>query len=421
MTPRFPVMRTCASAAFLLASVLAYTGCGQKVQTFAPGLYPDTPSPASYSLPAPQLTGAEELGFRIVFPPDYDETKPDKRFPVVYMLHGFGGDQSTFVNNNVPQRALDLMRRGEVDQMILVFPYSGGTVPTTGSSFYTNSVFGAYETWFTDVLVPFVNRNFNADSTRIGISGHSMGAYGAMSMALRHPTMFRSVSAHSGPLHLESLLDPCITSRLALENSSVDGSGTRTYRSFIDLTRLGQTTPLTVVALALSAAFTGHVGCTNDPNSWDVPNSPGMHRYILGPIGPCPTDPGNASLAIGLDFPLTFDGAGGTTLVQDVWNKFLDKDCSTVLARKASAGGPEYAAFKSLRIYLSCGRQDDCDPRDDGAGFLIFPQASAFHDQLDALGIAHEWAPYDGAHSNLVYYQIDGDLKNHTAAFRVTS
>src|SRR5207245_408911 len=142
------------------------------------------------------------MGFRIYLPPRYKENEPDLRFPVVYMLHGYGGNANSFVDGNVPQVADALINSGQIQPMILVFPYSGGTIPVTGSSFYADGpAFGLYQSYITQALMPYINRTFNVDSTRVGISGHSMGGYGAMMLALSQPTLFRSVCAHSGPLN----------------------------------------------------------------------------------------------------------------------------------------------------------------------------------------------------------------------------
>lgn len=51
------------------------------------------------------------------------------------------------------------------------------------------------ESYIVKELVPLILNEFNADGARIGILGHSMGGHGALTLALRHPDLFRSVSA----------------------------------------------------------------------------------------------------------------------------------------------------------------------------------------------------------------------------------
>ena len=51
------------------------------------------------------------------------------------------------------------------------------------------------ESYITQELLPLVRQNFAVDAQRIGIFGHSMGGHGALTLALRHPGLFKSVSA----------------------------------------------------------------------------------------------------------------------------------------------------------------------------------------------------------------------------------
>ena len=51
------------------------------------------------------------------------------------------------------------------------------------------------ESYITQELLPLVTQNFAIDAQRIGIFGHSMGGHGALTLALRHPALFKSVSA----------------------------------------------------------------------------------------------------------------------------------------------------------------------------------------------------------------------------------
>jgi len=70
-----------------------------------------------------------------------------------------------------------------------------------GASFYvdaTQAPWSAHfrmESWLVGELLPLVAASFPVDLQRCGISGHSMGGHGALTLALRHPAQFRSVSA----------------------------------------------------------------------------------------------------------------------------------------------------------------------------------------------------------------------------------
>jgi S-formylglutathione hydrolase len=70
-----------------------------------------------------------------------------------------------------------------------------------GAGFYVDATQAPWaphfrmESYVVSDLVPAIRANFRADPVRLGISGHSMGGHGALTLALRHPDLFRSVSA----------------------------------------------------------------------------------------------------------------------------------------------------------------------------------------------------------------------------------
>ena len=71
----------------------------------------------------------------------------------------------------------------------------------TGAGFYLDATREPYakhwrmETWLMEELPPLLQRHFPARGDRVGVLGHSMGGHGALTLALRHPGRFRSVSA----------------------------------------------------------------------------------------------------------------------------------------------------------------------------------------------------------------------------------
>ena len=70
-----------------------------------------------------------------------------------------------------------------------------------GAGFYVDATQAPWaphfkmESYITDDLIPLIRASFPADPVKLGISGHSMGGHGALTLALRHPDLFRSVSA----------------------------------------------------------------------------------------------------------------------------------------------------------------------------------------------------------------------------------
>lgn len=79
-----------------------------------------------------------------------------------------------------------------------------------GAGFYLNATRAPWsrhfrmEAYVVDELLGLVQRHFGADAARLGIFGHSMGGHGALTLALKHPGVFRSLSAFapiSAPMH----------------------------------------------------------------------------------------------------------------------------------------------------------------------------------------------------------------------------
>jgi len=124
-----------------------------------------------------------DITYRIVFP----ATNPKgKRFPVLYLLHGGGGDFREWTNNS------DVARFAE-EGLILV-------MPEAESSYYTNSEDRAkdrFEDYIVKDVIAEVETRFPADSSRRAIAGVSMGGFGAIKLAMKYPTLYGFVGALS--------------------------------------------------------------------------------------------------------------------------------------------------------------------------------------------------------------------------------
>ena len=147
----------------------------------------------------------------VYLPPSY-ATSPDRRYPVLYVLHGFTdtdlnwfGWREHFVN--VPlamERALDA---GAAEEMILVMPnaYTAFAGSMYGSSVST----GDWEAYVADELVATIDARYRTipDRASRGLTGHSMGGYGTVRIAMKRPDVFSSIYAMS-PCCLAPSLDP---------------------------------------------------------------------------------------------------------------------------------------------------------------------------------------------------------------------
>ncbi|WP_157961675.1 alpha/beta hydrolase [Acuticoccus kandeliae] len=133
--------------------------------------------------------------YNIYLPDGHDA--PDAAFPVVYLLHGFGGGRHEWAEGGRLAEQLDRMiAAGEIAPVIAV-------MPEAGKSWYVDSArFGGegdYETAIVADLVPAIDRAYPTRKTAAGraIAGNSMGGHGALRLAFRHPDMFGAVAALS--------------------------------------------------------------------------------------------------------------------------------------------------------------------------------------------------------------------------------
>lgn len=140
------------------------------------------------------------VAYSIILPDDYNYTK--KKYPVLYMLHGIGGDYSTWIEYGNTARVMENMaQKGEIHQFIIV-------IPDGYSSYYSDRYDGtfSYESFFIKEFVPYIDRFYRImEGARFhSILGFSMGGFGAMTLALRHRDLFNSFVALSPSIRTES-------------------------------------------------------------------------------------------------------------------------------------------------------------------------------------------------------------------------
>ena len=128
----------------------------------------------------------------IILPPSY-YAEPARRYPVVYYLHGYKDTPGTIgVSKNY---VLKLMAAGIIPNMIIVEP---DCMTKYGGGFYANSPMnGAYEDYLTSELIAFIDANYRTIPVAAarGLSGYSMGGFGALAQGLKHPDRFGVVFA----------------------------------------------------------------------------------------------------------------------------------------------------------------------------------------------------------------------------------
>jgi len=136
------------------------------------------------------------VGYCIDLPADYASTVP-RRYPTLYFLHGLFDNDHRWADRGAKAVFDRLTADGTIGKFIVVLPDAGET-------FYINSEDGQdrYEDFFIQELVPFIDQHYRTIATKEarGISGLSMGGYGALHLAMRHSDLFGAVTATSAVL-----------------------------------------------------------------------------------------------------------------------------------------------------------------------------------------------------------------------------
>jgi S-formylglutathione hydrolase FrmB len=131
-------------------------------------------------------------------PPDYDANDAkQRRYPVLYFLHGLGQNEQTMFGTGGWSLIEDLRRQHKIGDFLIVAPEAKRT-------FYINSEDNSvrYSDFFLQEFMPFIEARYRVRPGRQGraITGISMGGYGALRFAFAHPELFSAVSAQSAAL-----------------------------------------------------------------------------------------------------------------------------------------------------------------------------------------------------------------------------
>jgi S-formylglutathione hydrolase FrmB len=120
-----------------------------------------------------------------------------KTYAAIYLLHGLGQDDESLVNNGIWNLVDEMRSKKEIGDFVIITPFAG-------RSFYVNSKDGKvrYEDFLLQEFIPAMEKKYHLEHSRKRrvLSGISMGGYGALRLAFKHPEMFAAVSAHSAAL-----------------------------------------------------------------------------------------------------------------------------------------------------------------------------------------------------------------------------
>lgn len=133
----------------------------------------------------------------VYLPPSY-ASQPNRRYPVLYFIHGYGATAEAYWKLMVvPEAADKVMNAGAVHEMIVVLP-DAHTV-YDGSMYSDSPTTGNWEAYITHDLVAYIDSHYRtiADRDSRGLAGHSMGGYGTLRLAMKYPGVFSSIYAMS--------------------------------------------------------------------------------------------------------------------------------------------------------------------------------------------------------------------------------
>jgi S-formylglutathione hydrolase len=314
---------------FLLATGLIAAPCGQLVVVTV----------HSKALEGNHVYDSPDREVAVYLPPDY--ASGERHYPVIYLLHGYTGTDRGWTNPSyadLPATMDRLLAHHAIEPMIVVMPNSFNRF---GGSWYTNSALsGGCEDFIVRDVVDYVDAHYRTIpvARSRGIAGHSMGGYGALRLALRHPDVFTAVYGMSA----------CCA---------------RWSDSFVPD---AQTMRKLRVAKTL-ADVVADGGEAQIDLSWAAAFSP---------------DPNNPPL--GVDWPLDANNRP----VPEVVAKWKAQMLSTILERYG-------AGEEGLRaIAFDVGKQDETRE--------VLSGSRALDADMRRLGIPHIYAEYEGAHSDRV-------------------
>jgi enterochelin esterase-like enzyme len=287
--------------------------------------------------------------FPIILPPSY-ESAPTRRYPVIYVLAGHFGAGPAMMNwspwgETLAQRLDRLVARRRMREAIVVLP---DCFTSLGGAQYMNSTaVGRYADYLLQEIVPWVDnslRSIPRPASR-GIIGKSSGAYGALTLAMQHPTIFGLCGWRSGDAYFDFCYRKDIPHLLVM----LEPFGGSVTKFLADWRRRGR--PLNngyadvINILAMAACY--------------APNPKSPHGFDL------PVDP-------------------QTGVWNDrVWRRWLTHDPIHNVSRYRSA-------LQKLKwIYLECGRSDE---------YGLLYGTRQLRNSLNRMGIRTHYEEFDGGH-----------------------
>ncbi|HEX5634605.1 MAG TPA: alpha/beta hydrolase-fold protein [Gemmatimonadales bacterium] len=154
----------------------------------------------STALEGNRLGDSPVRAVHVYLPPSYDR-EPSRRYAVLYLLHGMTSHPTEWLDGSYQgfdlRAAMDSLAGAGAVEFLVVMPHADNA---DGGTFYVNSAaYGGWEEFVAQELVAFTDARYRTTAHRAqrGLAGQSMGGFGALLLAHRHPDVFGSVYAMS--------------------------------------------------------------------------------------------------------------------------------------------------------------------------------------------------------------------------------
>ncbi len=140
-----------------------------------------------------------DVKYSIYLPDGYEHS--ERYYPVVYLLNGYTGDETSWIEAGAMQRIVDHeIEQGNIQEMVIVMPDGDDRL-------YMNRTDGTYpyEDMFMKELLPYIESNYRVRTGKryTGISGLSMGGAGSLKLALKYDEHFGVCAAYSSAVFTE--------------------------------------------------------------------------------------------------------------------------------------------------------------------------------------------------------------------------
>jgi S-formylglutathione hydrolase FrmB len=295
----------------------------------------------------------------VYLPPDY-ERRPERRYPVIYVVQGLTGQLDMWRNRYpfrpTPLEAMDeLFSQGQAPPCLLV--YVDAWTSLGGSQFLDSPGTGRYHTYLCEEIVAFVDGRYRtrARPEHRGIAGKSSGGYGAMVTPMLRPDLFGALATHAGDALFEVTYLPDFRATVRALREEYEGSYEKFWADFRSRPAFSRESDHNLL------------------NDWCM-----AACYSTDPDG---------------SVRLPFDPRTGQ-LVPEVWERWLAWDPVRMAPLRARA-------LAGLRgIYIDAGKHDQ---------FFLDLGAEAFYRALKTIGIEQvRFELFEGTHTAIEYRYTRG-------------